>query len=55
VKGNSSGNPLMDQRATEDVQSALNNKGWMEVPDGLGRAAGVVHAATTMKHTYETV
>jgi hypothetical protein len=55
VKGNSSGNPLMDQRATEDVRSALNNKGWMEVPEGMGQAAVVVHAATKTKHSYETL
>jgi hypothetical protein len=28
VKGNSSGNPLLDQRASADVQNALVNRGW---------------------------
>ena len=55
VKGNSSGNPLMDQRATDDVRAALTNKAWMEVPEGEGQAAVVVHAATKTKHTYETL
>jgi hypothetical protein len=55
MKGNPSGNPLMDQRATEDVKSALTSKGWMEVPEGQGQAAVVVHAATKTKHTYETL
>jgi hypothetical protein len=55
MKGNSSGNALMDQRATEDVRSALTNKGWMEVPEGQGQAAVVVHAATKTKHTYDTL
>jgi hypothetical protein len=55
MKGNSSGNPLMDQRATEDVKRALTDKGWMEVPEGEGQAAVVVHAATKTKHTYETL
>ena len=55
VKGNSSGNPLMDQRAQADVESALTNKGWMEVPEGEGQSAVVVHAATKTKHTYETL
>jgi len=54
VKGNSSGNPLLDQRAEDDVRQALMSKGWEEVPKGDGRAAVVVHAATKTKHTYET-
>ena len=55
LKGNSSGNPLMDQRATADVKSALTAKGWKEVADGQGDAAVVIHAATKTKHTYETM
>jgi hypothetical protein len=54
MKGNSSGNPLMDQRATADVESALMAKGWMELPEGEGQAAVVIHAATKTKHTYDT-
>ena len=54
MKGNSSGNPLLDQRASDDVRQALMSKGWAEVPDGEGRAAVVVHAATKTKHTYQT-
>jgi hypothetical protein len=55
MKGNSSGNALMDQRAQADVSSALTSKGWMEVPEGQGQVAVVVHAATKTKHTYETL
>jgi len=55
LKGNSSGNPLMDQRAQDDVKSALTSKGWMEVPAGEAQATVVVHAATKTKHTYETL
>jgi hypothetical protein len=55
LKGNPSGNALMDQRAQDDVKSALTSKGWMEVPEGEGQAAVVVHAATKTKHTYETL
>ncbi len=55
MKGNSSGNPLLDQRAADDVRNALANKGWIEVPEGDGQAAVVVHAATKTKHTYETL
>jgi hypothetical protein len=54
VKGNSSGNALLDQRATADVKSALGHRGWAEVPAGEGRAAVVVHAASKTKHTYQT-
>ena len=55
MKGNPSGNALMDQRAQADVKSALMNKGWIEVPEGEGQTAVVVHAATKTKHTYETL
>jgi hypothetical protein len=55
MKGNSSGNPLMDQRAQADVVSALTSKGWTEAPEGEAQAAVVVHAATKTKHTYETL
>jgi hypothetical protein len=54
VKGNSSGNPVMDERAEADVKRALNSKGWIEVPEGEGQSAVVIHAATRTKHTYET-
>ena len=54
LKGNSSGNQLMDQRAQADVERALTSKGWMEVPEGEAQATVVVHAATKTKHTYET-
>ena len=55
LKGNSSGNPLMDQRAQDDVRSALASKGWLDVPAGEAEAAVVVHATTKTKHTYETL
>jgi hypothetical protein len=54
LNGNSSGNPLLDQRVREDVEAALASKGWITVPQGEGRAAVVVHAATETKHSYET-
>jgi hypothetical protein len=55
MKGNSSGNPLMDQRAATDVVSVLTSKGWTEAPAGEAQATVVVHAATKTKHTYETL
>src|SRR6476659_5724180 len=39
MKGNSSGNPLMDQRAQDDVVGTLTSKGWIEVSEGEGQAA----------------
>lgn len=53
VKGNSSGNSLLDQRTATDVQEALALRGWALVSDGDGRAAVVVHTATQTKHTDE--
>jgi len=55
MKGNSSGNPLLDQRATDDVRQALASKGWAEAPESDARAAVVVHTATQTKHNYETL
>jgi hypothetical protein len=54
MKGNSSGNPLMDQRAAADVTSALVSRGWKEVPAGEAQTTVVVHAATKTKHSYQT-
>src|SRR5712692_8651642 len=52
--GNSSGNPVSDQRISADVVSALTSKGWREAPEGEAQAAVVVHTATKTKHTYQT-
>ena len=54
VKGNSSGNPLSDQRIADNVAAALTAKGWKEAPTDQAQAAVVVHTATKTKHTYET-
>jgi hypothetical protein len=54
LHGNSSGDPLLDQRATTEVETALANRGWVEAPAGEGRAAVVVHAATRTKHNSQT-
>jgi hypothetical protein len=37
------------------VKSALMSRGWAEVPEGEGRAAVVLHAATQAKHTDDTL
>jgi len=52
--GNSSGNPVSDQRIAADVAAALTAKGWKEVPADQAQAAVVVHTATKTKHTYQT-
>jgi len=54
MSGNSSGNPLLDQRLVDDVKGALIYKGWREAPEADARAVVVVHAATKTKHSYET-
>jgi hypothetical protein len=52
-QGNSSGNPVMDQRVIADVAEALQAKGYRIVPDDQADAIAVVNAATREKHTYE--
>jgi hypothetical protein len=54
MKGSSSGSPLLDQRVIDDVREALTTKGWERVPEGEGRAAVVVPAATRTQHSYQT-
>ena len=54
MKGNSSGNPVSDQRIAADVAAALTSKGWQEAPAGQAQADVVVHTATKTKHTYQT-
>lgn len=52
--GNSTGNPVMDQRIKSDIEAALRAKGLEEVRNGEGDAIVVAHAATQTKRTYET-
>lgn len=54
MKGNSSGNPLMDQRVADDVTQALTAKGLKEAPAGSADATVVYHVATKTKHSYST-
>jgi hypothetical protein len=54
IKGNSSGNRIVDDQLISSVQNVLTEKGWLEVPEGEGRAAVVVHTATKTNHTYRT-
>ena len=54
LKGNSSGDSLTDARLDTDVATALLAKGWVEVPEGEGQAAVVVHTATGAEHSYDS-
>jgi hypothetical protein len=54
MKGNSSGDALMDAQLSSDVASELMSKGWAEVPEGEGQAAVIIHTATDRDHTYDT-
>ena len=51
LKGNSSGDPVTDERLVLDVKNMLMLKGWVEVPPGDSRAAVIVHTATDADHT----
>ncbi len=54
MKGNSTGDAVWDEALTSEIRSTLLSKGWYEVPAGLGRAAVIVHVATTAEHTDES-
>jgi hypothetical protein len=53
LKGNSTGDSVRDERLTSDVKSALMSKGWVELPEGTGKAAVIIHVATSAEHTDE--
>jgi hypothetical protein len=52
--GNSSGNPVMDQRIKADVEAALQSRGLEEVSNAEGDLIVVPHVATRTHRTYET-
>ena len=54
LKGNSSGDPKVDNRLISAVGTALTGKGLVEVPEGEGQAVVVVNTATETNHTYQT-
>ena len=54
LKGNSSGDAVTDERLMSDVKNMLLLKGWLEVPEGDGQAAVIIHTATATDHTYES-
>jgi hypothetical protein len=53
-QGNSSGDPVMDRRIIEDIEQALQAKGYEIVPEPMADAIAVEHAATREKHAYRT-
>ena len=52
--GNSTGDPIMDKRIVEDIEQALQTKGYQIAPEPAADAIAVAHAATREKHTYRT-
>jgi hypothetical protein len=54
LQGNSSGDPVTDERLADGVRSTLMSKGWVELPEGAGQAAVVIHTATTAVHSYDS-
>jgi hypothetical protein len=55
LQGNSSGSSVTDQRIREDLEAALNSRGWVDVPRDEAQAVVVVHAATGTIHSYKTL
>jgi hypothetical protein len=53
-EGNSSGNPVMDQRIREDITAALRAKGLDEVRPENADLIVVSHTATRTQRTYDT-
>ncbi len=53
MAGASSGNPILDQRAEDDVRQAITSKGWREVPLREARAIVVLHGATRTRRAHE--
>jgi uncharacterized protein DUF4136 len=53
-EGNSSGNPVMDQRIRADVTAALKARGMDEVRPENADTMVVAHAATRTRRTYDT-
>ena len=53
-EGNSSGNPVLDQRIRADVTAALKARGMDEVRPENADAMVVAHAATRTRRTYDT-
>jgi hypothetical protein len=54
MKGNSTGDSVWDERLTSEVKSTLMSKGWVELPEGDGQTAVIVHVATSAEHTDES-
>lgn len=44
----------MDNRLISSVETALTEKGWLEVPEGEGQVVVIVNTATETNHSYQT-
>jgi hypothetical protein len=54
LQGNSSGSPTEDQRIRADLETALDARGWVDVPRDEAQAVVVAHTATAEDHSYRT-
>jgi Domain of unknown function (DUF4136) len=54
LEGDPSGSEEADQPLVAAVETALTEKGWLEVPEGESQAVVVVNRATSARHTYES-
>src|SRR5262245_56323259 len=53
LKGNLTGSAVVDDRLASDVKNALASKGWVEVPEGEGQAAVIIHTANGEERSYD--
>jgi hypothetical protein len=51
LTGNASGDPALDGRIRSDIQTVLEEKGLVPTSADEAQAVGVIHVATTAKHS----
>ena len=52
LQGNTSGSAVTDQRIRADLETALDARGWVDVPPSEAEAVVVAHTATGAAHSY---
>ena len=53
LQGSSSGNETTDRRIRSNIETAMNARGWVDVPRDEAQAVVVTHAATAGDRSYE--
>lgn len=53
LQGSSSGNETTDRRIRSDIETAMDARGWVDVPRDEAQAVVVTHAATAGDRSYE--